>query len=86
MLIALYLILGFLCISSENGGVWRLCEGLKEYIEDLSLTSQRLNVVMLRLDNSVAQRRDVATSSGLGQREFQIKRKRKKMEETERGG
>ena len=28
--IALYLILGFLCILGENGGIWRLCGGLKK--------------------------------------------------------
>ena len=29
MFIALYLILGFLCILGENGGIWRPCGGLE---------------------------------------------------------
>ena len=28
--IALYLILGFLCISGENDGIWKLCGGLEK--------------------------------------------------------
>ena len=47
--IALYLILGFLCISSEKGGIWRLCEDLKKKIGEPSpnvVTSQRCKVTM----------------------------------------
>ena len=34
--IALYLILGYLCILSENGGIWRLCGCFKKQIKDSS--------------------------------------------------
>ena len=30
--IAVYLILGFLCISGEKGGIWKLCGDLKKEI------------------------------------------------------
>ena len=69
--IALYLIIGFLCISGENDGVWKLCEGLKELIEDPSPMSRRPHVATLRSNNFVA-------SLGLGQREFQIRRETKR--------
>ena len=28
--IALFFLLGFFCISDENGSIWRLCGGLKK--------------------------------------------------------
>ena len=43
---ALYLILGFLCISSEKGGIWRLCGDLKKKIGEPSR-----NITMLRSDD-----------------------------------
>ena len=68
--IALYMILDFLCISGEKGGIWRLCGDLKKEIGEPSL--------------------NIATSPGLSQREFQIRRKNeqkeKKMENEEREG
>ena len=45
--IVLYLILGFSCISSEKGGIWKLCGDLKEIGGELSLNvaaSQRRDV------------------------------------------
>ena len=36
VVIALYLILHFLCISSENGSIWRMCGGLKKDIGEPS--------------------------------------------------
>ena len=41
--IIVYLILGFLCISCEKGGIWRLCGDVKKEIGEPSL-----NVVTLR--------------------------------------
>ena len=47
--IFVYLILGFLCISGEKGGIWRLCKDLKRRLEESSAsTSQRRDVVTLR--------------------------------------
>ena len=64
--IALYMILDFLCISGEKGGIWRMCGDLKKEIGEPSL--------------------NVATSPGLSQREFQIRRKmNKKKKNGERG-
>ena len=42
--IALYLILGFSCISGEKGSIWKLCGDLKKEIGG----ELNLNVVMLR--------------------------------------
>ena len=59
--IIIYLILNYLCISGEKGGIWKLCGDLKKEIGgELSLNvtmlqrhdvlmSQRPNVTMLRL-------------------------------------
>ena len=35
--IVIYLILSFLCISSENGSIWRLCGHVKKEIGEPSL-------------------------------------------------
>ena len=46
--VVVYLILGFLCISSEKGNIWKLCGDLKKEIGgELNLnvaTSQRRDV------------------------------------------
>ena len=40
VVIVVYLILNLLCISSEKGGIWRLCGDLKRRLEEsLALTS-----------------------------------------------
>ena len=44
--IVVYLILGFLCISGEKGGIWRLCGDVKKEIGE-----PRLNVAMLGRHN-----------------------------------
>ena len=48
--IVVYMILGFLCISSEKkGGIWKLCGDLKKEIGgELSLDVVTLNVMTLR--------------------------------------
>ena len=61
-----YLILGFLCISGEKGGIWKLCGDLKKEIGgELSLnvaTFQRSDVATFqRSDVATFQRSDVAT-------------------------
>ena len=46
VVITLYLILSFLCTSSEKGSIWRLCGDLKKKNGEPSL-----NVTTLRLDD-----------------------------------
>ena len=46
--IALYLVLGYLCISGKNCGIWRMYGGLKKQIRDSSpnvATFQRSDVI-----------------------------------------
>ena len=38
---ALYQILGFSCILSEKGGIWKLCGDLKKEIEESSASTSR---------------------------------------------
>ena len=50
VLIVVYMILGFLCISGEKGGIWRLCGDMKKEIREPNLnvvTSQRLDVEII---------------------------------------
>ena len=39
VVIIVYLILGFLCISGEKGGIWRLCGDLKRRLEESSAST-----------------------------------------------
>ena len=51
--IIVYMILDFLCISGEQGGIWRLCGDLKRRLGESSA--------------STSQCFDIVTSSGLSQ-------------------
>ena len=74
--IALYLILGSLCISSEKSGIWRLCGDLKKEIREPSLniaTSQRhVDVEIVRRaarhqpNVATPQHRDILTRDVVG--------------------
>ena len=68
--IALYLILGSLCILGEKGGIWRLCGYLKKEIGEpsLNIDVEIVRRAALHQPNVVTpQRRDIATSLGLNQ-------------------
>ena len=78
--IALYLILGFSCISGEKCGIWRLCGDLNKEIGEPSLNitmSQHSDVEFVR--RAALHQPNITTSPGLGQLEFQKRRKGKKM-------
>ena len=39
VVIVIYMILGFLCVSGEKGGIWRLCRDLKRRLEESSTST-----------------------------------------------
>ena len=60
VLIVVYMILGFLCILDEKGGIWRLCGDMKK-----DILGPNLNVPTLKsydVQPFISQCRDVVTS------------------------